>query len=108
LAAGATLAPAGVRTARVVAGDGTLGLAAHGLFDAVVASAAFPSVPSPLVAQLVPGGRLVQPIGRGGHEEVVVFERRDGSPTQVTSVTLAHLVSLLGAHGHEAVGPPAP
>ena len=50
----------------VVVGDGTAGFPEQAPFDAIVVSAAFTRVPDPLVAQLRDGGRLVQPMGRGG------------------------------------------
>ena len=43
-------------------------------FDAIVVSAAFPRVPPPLLAQLTIGGRLVQPVGPGGGEDVVLYQ----------------------------------
>jgi protein-L-isoaspartate(D-aspartate) O-methyltransferase len=98
----ANLAATGDANATVVVGDGTLGLAAHAPYDAIVVSAAFPSVPPPLVAQLADGGRLVQPIGPGGHDDVTLFERGPRGLRRVRSVSGAHFVKLYGRHGHAA------
>jgi protein-L-isoaspartate(D-aspartate) O-methyltransferase len=92
----------GVRNAEVVAGDGTEGLAERGPFDAILVSAAFPSVPRPLSEQLAEGGRLVQPLGIGGNEEVVLFEQRAGKLEPVRSVSHAYFVRLYGRHGFRA------
>jgi protein-L-isoaspartate(D-aspartate) O-methyltransferase len=95
----ANLARQGTANARVVVGDGSAGLPEHAPFGAIVVSAAFPSVPAPLAAQLREGGRLVQPIGSGGDEEVVLFERRRGELLRVMTVTAARFVKLVGKHG---------
>lgn len=89
----------GVRNVEVVVGDGSEGLARHAPYDAVLVSAAFPSVPSPLVAQLRDGGKLVQPIGWGGNEEVTLFEKRGGALARVRAVSGARFVPLVGRHG---------
>jgi protein-L-isoaspartate(D-aspartate) O-methyltransferase len=99
-AARSNLAAAGVANAVVVEGDGTLGLEDHAPYDAIVVSAAFPEVPPPLVAQLAAGGRLVQPIGPGGRDDVTLFERGPERLSRVRSVTGAHFVKLYGRHGH--------
>jgi protein-L-isoaspartate(D-aspartate) O-methyltransferase len=87
-----------VDNAEVVAGDGTEGLAEHAPYDAILISAAFPSVPPPLARQLVVGGRLVQPIGSGGQEQVILFEKGSEGLGDRRTVTGAHFVRLYGAH----------
>ncbi len=94
-----SLAREGVRNVEIVVGDGSAGLPGQAPFDAILVSAAFPRVPPPLAEQLVEGGRLVQPIGRGGSEEVTLFERVEGELVVRRSVTGARFVPLVGRHG---------
>ena len=89
----------GVANVEVVVGDGTKGLPEHAPYDAILVSAAFPRVPPPLAEQLALGGRLVQPIGSGGREEVILFEKRPEGLVRRRTVTGAHFVRLYGAHG---------
>jgi len=98
-AARRNLADAGIDNAEVVVGDGSLGLPRHAPFDAVLVSAAFPRVPAPLAGQLAPGGRLVQPIGRGGAETVTLFVHGAQGLERVRGLTGAHFVRLHGRHG---------
>ena len=93
------LARSGVTNVHVVVADGSEGLPAHAPYDAIVVSAAFPHVPPPLVEQLAASGRLVQPIGLGGNEDVVLFTKRDGTLDRVRSVIGAHFVPLVGRYG---------
>jgi protein-L-isoaspartate(D-aspartate) O-methyltransferase len=90
---------AGRENVRVVVGDGSAGLPEHAPFDAILVAAAYPSVPVPLAEQLAEGGRLVQPLGPGGAEEVVLFEKRRGALQRVRSLGGAHFVRLHGRHG---------
>src|SRR5438128_460406 len=53
----------------------------------------------PLVGQLAEGGRLVQPIGPGGRENVLLFEKRGARLRRRRFVTAAHFVPLYGEHG---------
>jgi protein-L-isoaspartate(D-aspartate) O-methyltransferase len=94
------LARAGIANAEIVVGDGTEGLPEHAPFDAVLVAAAFPEVPPPLAEQLAEGGRLVQPIGPGGYDDVILFERRGGALERVRSLTGARFVRLVGRHGY--------
>jgi protein-L-isoaspartate(D-aspartate) O-methyltransferase len=88
-----------VENATVVVGDGSAGLPEQAPYDAILVAAAFPQVPAPLADQLAEGGRLVQPIGLGGADEVVLFEKRAGVLERSRLVTGAHFVRLYGEHG---------
>jgi protein-L-isoaspartate(D-aspartate) O-methyltransferase len=95
----ASLVRFGADNVQVVVGDGSEGLPEHAPFHAVLVSAAFPRVPSPLADQLADGGRLVQPIGRGGSEDVTLFERKAGELIARRGVIGARFVPLVGRHG---------
>jgi len=95
----ANLARQGIKNVEVVVGDGSMGLPEHAPYDAMLVSAAYPRVPPPLAKQLAQGGRLVQPIGRGGNEEVLLFEKRGQRLLRRRFVTRAHFVPLYGRHG---------
>jgi protein-L-isoaspartate(D-aspartate) O-methyltransferase len=90
---------AGIENASVVVGDGSLGWPERAPYDAIVVSAAFPEVPPPLAAQLTPSGKLVMPIGRGGAERVLLFAAGSDGLRPIRTVTEAHFVRLIGAHG---------
>jgi protein-L-isoaspartate(D-aspartate) O-methyltransferase len=94
------LARAGATNVEVVVGDGSEGLRAYAPYDAILVSAAFPRVAPPLAAQLADGGRLVQPIGPGGSEDVVLFAKRGGVLDPVRTITGARFVELVGRHGY--------
>jgi len=89
----------GVRNATVVVGDGSEGLPEHAPYDAIIVAAAYPAVPEPLAEQVADGGRLVQPLGPGGAEDVVLFEKSGGELRPVRSVSGARFVRLHGRHG---------
>jgi protein-L-isoaspartate(D-aspartate) O-methyltransferase len=95
----ANLSAYGAGSVEVVVGDGSEGLGDHAPYDAVIVSAAFPTVPPPLVEQLAEGGRLVAPLGSGGDERVLSFVKQAGRLRRRGFVTRAHFVRLYGRHG---------
>jgi protein-L-isoaspartate(D-aspartate) O-methyltransferase len=77
-------------------GDGYLGWPERAPFDAIVVTAAAPSVPPALVAQLKIGGRLVIPVGamQEVQELLVLTKRADGS-TETRRVLPVRFVPLV-------------
>jgi protein-L-isoaspartate(D-aspartate) O-methyltransferase len=95
----ANLAAAGLSQVTVVVGDGTLGVPEHAPYQAIVVAAASPRIPPPLVEQLAPGGRLVHPVGPGGHEQVTAFHQEADRLVADARLTPARFVPLVGVHG---------
>jgi protein-L-isoaspartate(D-aspartate) O-methyltransferase len=96
------LAQQGIGNVQVLTGDGSCGLPDRAPYDAILVSAAFPAVPAPLATQLRAGGRLVQPIGPGGKEQVVLFQRSAAGLERRQVLTLARFVRLHGRHGFQS------
>jgi protein-L-isoaspartate(D-aspartate) O-methyltransferase len=97
--AGEALRRAGYPDVRLVVGDGTRGAPEYGPFDAVIVTAAGPSVPIPLLEQLNPeGGRLVMPVGGMEHQWLTLVERR-GDDYSSRPLEPVVFVPLLGEHG---------
>ncbi len=73
-----TLASLGYERVHLRQGDGYRGWPEAAPFDAIVVTAAPPTVPPALLEQLGPGGRLVIPVGRGWQELEVHTRTPDG------------------------------
>jgi protein-L-isoaspartate(D-aspartate) O-methyltransferase len=80
-------------------GDGTLGLPEEAPFDAITVAAAAPEVPMSLYEQLVPGGRLVVPVGGPGGQRLEIVVRSPEGPAVRRSVP-CRFVPLLGQEGY--------
>jgi protein-L-isoaspartate(D-aspartate) O-methyltransferase len=88
-----------IQNVAVIVGDGTEGLTEQAPFDAILVSAAFPTVVRRLADQLAEGGRIVQPIGSGGAEDVALFVKGPRGLARQRTVTSAHFVRLYGKYG---------
>jgi len=73
-----TLADLGYTNVHVRTGDGYRGWPEHAPFDAILLTAAPPTIPDPLIAQLKVGGHMVLPLGEGVQDLLVLTKRRDG------------------------------
>jgi len=78
----ANLATVGSKNVDVIVGDGTLGYPQKAPYDAIIVTAATPSVPRPLIEQLADGGRLVAPVGGRDIQELIRLRKKDGSITE--------------------------
>jgi protein-L-isoaspartate(D-aspartate) O-methyltransferase len=92
------LAASGIRNVTVLIGDGTLGWRPFAPYDAILVAAASPEVPTPLVEQLAPGGRLVIPLGDRTNQTLTLV-RREGDELRSTTVADVRFVPLLGEFG---------
>lgn len=88
----------GYANVRVEEGDGSEGLAAAAPFDAILVSAAAPSVPPPLLDQLAEGGRLVIPVGVEDHQRLMRIVKKGGHTTE-QSLFDCRFVPLVGRFG---------
>ncbi|HUJ29726.1 MAG TPA: protein-L-isoaspartate(D-aspartate) O-methyltransferase [Candidatus Acidoferrum sp.] len=92
------LARLGYANVRVEEGDGSLGWPSGAPYDAILVTAGAPAVPPPLVEQLADGGRLVIPVGRAEHQELLRVVNRGGRISQ-ESLYACRFVPLLGHYG---------
>ena len=98
------LAELQITNASVHVGDGTCGLPEGAPYDGILVTAGSPGVPEPLVNQLIPGGRLVIPVGESSHQTLTVVVR-DADGIRTRAVTGCVFVPLIGAHGWEGREP---
>jgi protein-L-isoaspartate(D-aspartate) O-methyltransferase len=92
------LEAAGLRNATILVGDGTLGWRPFSPYDAILVAAASPDIPSPLVEQLAPEGRMVIPLGDRASQSLSLV-RRHGDDIRVSTVEDVRFVPLLGEFG---------
>ena len=79
-------------------GDGSLGLPELAPFDAILVSAAAPSTPPALLAQLAIGGRLVLPVGPAHDQQLACITRTEAGHER-KDLGDVRFVPLVGAEG---------
>jgi protein-L-isoaspartate(D-aspartate) O-methyltransferase len=78
--------------------DGTIGWSEHAPYDAILVAAGGPEVPTPLVAQLGLGGRLVIPVGDMEQQVLVRVIKTDRGIIREDH-GLCQFVKLIGRYG---------
>ena len=89
------LAEQGCNNVEVTVGDGSAGWTEHAPFDRILVAAAPDLIPTALLAQLAPGGRMVIPAGLDGAQTLMLVTRcLDGglATSDVLSVRFSELV----------------
>jgi protein-L-isoaspartate(D-aspartate) O-methyltransferase len=75
-----TLVRLGFANVEVAVADGSQGWPASAPYDLILVACASPELPSALVDQLAPAGRLIIPLGSAAdeHQDLRVYERQNG------------------------------
>ena len=100
-AARRNLTAAGIDNVSVHLAGPVLGAPDHAPFDAILVSAAAPSVPDALLAQLAPAGRIVIPVGSRDQQTLTQVRLTPNGPT-VRELGHCRYVPLLGPGGWPA------
>jgi protein-L-isoaspartate(D-aspartate) O-methyltransferase len=92
------LASMGLTNCFLTCADGSEGWPEAAPFDAIMVTAAMPSIPRPLVAQLKPDGRLLAPIGEDELQILVRISRQNGRWSE-EYFGECRFVKMVGRHG---------
>jgi protein-L-isoaspartate(D-aspartate) O-methyltransferase len=88
----------GYTNVRVEQGDGSMGWPQDAPYDAILVTAAAPSVPPPLIEQLAEDGRFVLPVGGAENQELVRITKNEGRISR-ESLYACRFVPLVGRYG---------
>lgn len=89
-----------IRNVALLVGDGSIGWRKYAPFQVITVAAASPGVPSALVDQLAPGGRMLLPVGTLEEQELVLVTRDEsGGIQEEQALERCTFVPLLGRYG---------
>ena len=93
-----TIKTLGINNVNVIISDGSMGFIEKAPYDAILVSAAAPEVPSPLLEQLVDGGKLILPVGSRVFQRLEIWSCNNLDYHKATGIPVA-FVPLLGKYG---------
>lgn len=85
---GKLLASLGYDNITVRYGDGYQGWPEEAPFDRIIVTCAPDQIPQTLINELKEGGRMVIPVGPGGHQTLVVMEKRKGEMVRLREMAV--------------------
>ncbi len=90
--------PAGYDNVEVRVGNGYYGWSDYAPFDKIIVAAAPEHIPSPLVEQVKPGGRMVLPLGALDDQQLVIVEKDRAGEIRTHQVLPVRFAQLVIAH----------
>jgi len=96
----AVLKGLGIRNVEFHVGDGSCGWPQDHTFDRVMITASVPNLPQPVVEQLTEGGFIVAPLGYGGVQQLMAFEKK-GERLIEKMICGCRFVKLLGKYAFD-------
>jgi protein-L-isoaspartate(D-aspartate) O-methyltransferase len=94
------LAGLDIKNVEFYIGDGSCGWPRQRTFDRVIITAAVPKMPKPLIGQLAEGGLIVEPLGYGAVQRLIVCEKKKEKLVE-KAICDCRFVKLLGKYGFE-------
>ena len=91
------LSRAGYTNVEVKVANGSHGLSAHAPFDKVMVTAAPDLIPSPLINQLKPGGRMMIPAGLSDNQQLILVEKSANGRLSTKEILPVRFSQLEGA-----------
>ena len=79
-------------------GDGSHGWTEHAPFDKILVAAAPDLIPTPLLAQLKPGGKMVIPAGIEDAQQLMLVEKNEKGQLNVEEILPVRFSSLMVSH----------
>ncbi len=79
--------------------DGSTGWPEESPFDAIIVTAGAPEIPSALVNQLAPGGRLVAPVGGEVSQQLIKLVKDNNGRVRTIDLGGCRFVKLIGEQG---------
>ncbi len=79
-------------------GDGSKGWSEHAPFDKILVAAAPDLIPTPLLAQLKPGGKMIIPAGIADAQQLMLVEKNEKGQLNVEEILPVRFSSLTVSH----------